>query len=45
MAGKEIVLLGAGAAALFTSGQTRLAWIYALALALNRILWIVWGQE
>lgn len=41
----EIVLLGTGAAALFAGGQTRLAWIYALALALNRVLWIVWGQE
>ena len=41
----EIVLLGAGAAALFASGQTRLAWVYLAALVVNRVLWIVWRQE
>jgi hypothetical protein len=40
----EIVLLGAGAVALFAAGQTRLAWVYALFLLVNRVLWIVWRQ-
>ncbi len=44
LAGLEIVLLGAGAAALAAAGQTRLAWVYALLLVVNRVLWVVWKQ-
>jgi hypothetical protein len=38
----EIFLLGSGAAALYFAGQNRLAWIYAAALVINRILWVIW---
>jgi hypothetical protein len=44
LAGLEILLLGAGAAALHLSGQTRLAGIYSLLLIINRIFWIIWTQ-
>ncbi len=44
LAGLEIILLGAGAAALHFSGQTRLGATYALLLVINRILWIAWKQ-
>jgi hypothetical protein len=44
LAGLEIALLSAGAAALYAAGQTRLAWIYALLLVVNRVLWVVWKQ-
>lgn len=44
LAGLEIILLGAGAAALYFSGQTRLGAIYALLLVINRIFWIAWKQ-
>jgi hypothetical protein len=44
LTGLEIALLGAGVAALSAAGQFRLAWIYAVLLVINRIVWIVWKQ-
>jgi hypothetical protein len=40
----DIILLGSGAVALYASGQTTLAWIYALVLVVSEILRLVWKQ-
>src|SRR5512133_1990695 len=40
----DIVLLGSGAVALYASGLTSLAWIYAIVLVISEILRLVWKQ-
>ena len=40
----DIILLGSGAAALYASGQTSLAWIYAAVLILSEVLRLIWKQ-
>jgi hypothetical protein len=39
-----IVLFGLGAAALYAAGQSRLAWIFAVAVVLNQALALLWRQ-
>jgi hypothetical protein len=38
------VLFGLGVAALYTAGQPRLAWVFALAVVINQVLLVVWRQ-
>lgn len=40
----DFVLLGSGAAALYASGQTTLAWIFAAMLIIEEVLRLVWKQ-
>ena len=40
----DFVLLGSGAFALYASGQTTLAWIFAVVLVISEILRLVWEQ-
>jgi hypothetical protein len=40
----DIILLGSGAVALYASGQTSLAGIYAVVLFISEILRLVWKQ-
>jgi len=40
----DVLLLGSGAVALYTSGQVTLAWIYAVVLVISEILRLVWKQ-
>jgi hypothetical protein len=40
----DIILLGSGALALYASGQTILAWMYAVVLLVSEILRLVWKQ-
>jgi hypothetical protein len=40
----ELILLGSGALALFTSGQPNLGWAYVIILVLNTVLIMVWKQ-
>jgi len=40
----DFILLGSGAVALYASGQTTLAWIYAFVLVVSEILRLVWKQ-
>lgn len=42
--GLELILLGSGAAALFSSGRTNLALVYTAMLAVNKVLMLVWRQ-
>jgi hypothetical protein len=40
----DFVLLGSGAVALYASGLTDLAWIYAIVLVASEVLRLVWNQ-
>lgn len=40
----ELILLGSGALALFTSGQPKLGWAYVVILVLNTVLITVWKE-
>ncbi len=40
----DLILLGSGALALYASGLTNLAWIYAAVLIVSEILRLVWNQ-
>ncbi|GAX91700.1 hypothetical protein EFBL_3390 [Effusibacillus lacus] len=40
----ELVVFGLPAVALFTAGKPGLAWIYGLAVVINRTLMYLWGQ-
>ena len=42
--GLEILLFGGSALALGLAGQTTLAWVFGLALLINRVLIYVWEQ-
>ena len=40
----DFILLGSGAVALYASGLTTLAWIYAVVLVISEVLRLVWKQ-
>jgi hypothetical protein len=40
-----LVVFGCAAAALYTTGQNTLAWVFAVAVALNQVLLSVWKQQ
>lgn len=40
----ELILLGSGAVALFFSGRTNLAVVYAAMLVVNKLLMVAWKQ-
>jgi Protein of unknown function (DUF2568) len=40
-----MIVFGAGAIALFATGQTALAWIFLVVAVLNRILLLAWAQQ
>jgi hypothetical protein len=40
----SLLLLSAGAVALFAAGKANLGWVYLIVLAVNQILLLVWKQ-
>jgi hypothetical protein len=40
----EVIVFGAGPAALAASGHPRLAWTFVLLYVLNRLLMLIWSQ-
>ena len=43
--GLELLVFGAGVAALFLTGRTRLGWVFAGVVVANTLLMLIWAQR